>query len=773
MEANAGQDKPGVWRWLTRSLERQLMLLTAASLVCSILGYGAYTAQRQTDSARATITAQMTALAQNLATVNAYFLTTADLASIEAIALQTATVPGIFSVLVTDVAGKPLSEVVNQRGHWSPRFSTEPVRVPATVAPLFEIDAPGARAFARDFLAGQAGVMSAWHPVTGTTPLGWVRVSYRLDSFDRIAADIWTQALLVIGFAIAAALSMLAVLLRRPMQALRAATRFAGALDQAMGKQIEVSTGTVEMQALGNALNSASTRLFNQNQDLSNEKFALDQHAIVSVTDLEGNIIYANDRFCAISGYERAELLKVNHRIVKSGIHPPALYADLWHTISTGKVWRGEICNRAKDGSLYWVDATIVPMLDAHGLPQQYIGIRTDITAHKGVQASLREAKRIAESANRAKSEFLANMSHEIRTPMNGVIGMTDLALDTPLDDTQRDYLNVVKSSAQSLLVILNDILDFSKIEAGKLQIEHIAYSPRQTVAQVLQPMQARLRLKGLALTSELAADLPELVIGDPGRLCQVLTNLCDNAIKFTERGGVDVRVAWRNSDDKGQELQVSVSDTGVGIAQDKQNLIFSAFSQADSSTTRQFGGTGLGLTISARLVELMGGRIWVQSAPGRGSSFQFTVRADPVAQADPSGPERPAAGPVSAAARNRSLRILLVEDNKVNQLLAGTLLKKKGHQVVLAQNGKEAVDLFPTAAWDLVLMDMQMPVMGGVEATRLIRAAGGHTPIIAVTANAMETDREACLQAGMDDHLSKPIDANTLYGLLEKYCPP
>jgi PAS domain S-box-containing protein len=757
------------WHWLPHKLETQLMLLVAASLLISILGYGAYTAKGQTDQARATITAQMTALAQNLATVNAFFLVSEDFSTMEEIAKQTATVPGIFSVLVTDIRGKPLVEVVNQQGHWSPRYSTQPVRVPGNFQPIVEIDAPGAREFSRDFLAGHSGVMSAWHPVAAAAPLGWVRVSYRLDSFDRVASDIWTQALLAIAFAIAATLGLLAVLLRRPMQVLRHATRFAAELDQSLGKQLVVSHAAAEMQALGYALNSVSTRLFEQHQALASERFALDQHAIVSVTDLQGNITYANDRFCSISGYSHAELMGANHRIVKSGFHPDEFYANLWQCICSGQVWQGEICNRARDGSFYWVDATIVPLLDALGLPRQFIAIRSDITAAKALQESLQEARKLAEAANRAKSEFLANMSHEIRTPMNGVIGMTDLALETPLDETQRSYLNVVKSSARSLLVILNDILDFSKIEAGKLTIEAIVYSPRQTITEALQPVQARALHKGLALGCEIAPELPEFVLGDPGRIRQVLTNLCDNAIKFTAQGRVDVRVTGHDLADRGYELQVTVQDSGTGIAPDKQELIFSAFAQADSSTTRQFGGTGLGLTICARLVELMGGRIWVQSVPGQGSSFHFTVRT--ARQTAPATPD--AAGAVASLGPARVLSVLLVEDNKVNQLLATTLLKKWGHEVTLAQNGQEAVELFPTARWDVVLMDMQMPVMGGVEATQLIRAGeapGQHTPIIAVTANAMAAEREQCLQAGMDDHLAKPIRAEALRELLEKY---
>jgi CheY-like chemotaxis protein len=368
-------------------------------------------------------------------------------------------------------------------------------------------------------------------------------------------------------------------------------------------------------------------------------------------------------------------------------------------------------------------------------------------------------------------------MSHEIRTPMNGIIGMTDLALDTALTEPQQDYLTAVKNSAQSLMVILNDILDFSKIEAGKLNIEEVEFSLPQAVAQTLKSIHARANKKGLRLLCHLESSLPARVVGDPVRIGQVLTNLCDNAIKFTAQGDIVVSVALEPSAGDMLELKFSVQDCGIGIPPEKQQGIFEAFNQADTSTTRQFGGTGLGLTICARLVSLMGGRVWVESTPSVGSTFLFTVKLQSAVQAPQ--PAAVSAAPVDAPVETGVaqptkpvLQILLVEDHPINQMLATTLLKKWGHTVVLAQNGQEAVDLFPGQHWDLVLMDMQMPVMSGLEATRLIRAgeASGHrTPIIAMTANAMEADRLACLEAGMDEHLAKPFNATALQAILER----
>lgn len=902
--------------------------------------------------------------------------------------------------------------------------------------------------------------------------------------------------------------------------------------------------------------------------DLAHQKFALDQHAIVSITDVAGNITYANDKLCQISGYTRKELLGQNHRMLNAGVHPPEFFADMWRTISAGKVWNGEVCNKSRQGAIFWVNATIVPLRDEGGKPSMFIAIRTDITERKrmesrlqgaearlrritntvpgvvfqwqvsdsyyrfnfvserltevlgiapadlmadsslttrqivgedrsrvvdGVQqaarnrtfwrgdyrirlpdrsvrwirseinpepeladdgatvftgiwqdvtelvqadARLREitrsvpvavyqfkfntdgshsvpfisaaveaitgldaqdvmadsskmfscihpddldmvnasveqahidnavwsqdfryvhtqtgaivwvhgesqpkhqadgstvftgyladitqaklaseelqkAKAAAEAANKAKSDFLANMSHEIRTPMNGVIGMTELLLDTELDAEQQEYLGIVKSSSEALLRVINDILDFSKIEAGKLLIEHISYNVSRTVAETLKTTALRAQEKGLELVCDIHPDVPAQVVGDPGRLRQILVNIVGNAIKFTSQGEIVVRAAVvANARPSETILQFSVQDSGIGIPHDKLESIFEAFSQEDSSITRKYGGTGLGLTICARLAQAMGGRIWVESEVGKGSTFHVQIRVEPdnsgqVAPTIPvdfvgkrvlivddnevnrmvlartlqqsgmqtydvdSGAEalawlerQKAAGllcdlvlldaqmpemdgftvatrikeldlcgdapmlmlssasmkgdaqrakdvgisgylskPVSRdelldaltrlmlpweertdtlvtrhsiREQQRPLQVLLVEDHVVNQKLAMTLLERWGHQTDVADNGRIGVEKALAKEYDVILMDMMMPVMDGLEATRMIRAleTGRRVPIVAMTANAMQGDRERCLEAGMDEYLAKPVKPLELQAMLERFNP-
>ncbi|PJJ17507.1 PAS domain S-box-containing protein [Janthinobacterium sp. 67] len=894
--------------------------------------------------------------------------------------------------------------------------------------------------------------------------------------------------------------------------------------------------------------------------ELLNQRFAMDQHAIVSITNTAGVIIYVNDKFCAISGFAREELVGQTHRLINSRAHPDAFFAQMWQTITAGQVWHGEICNHAKNGQQYWVDATIVPFLDAAGKPYQYIAIRTeisdskrmaetiaksereyrnvvnslnevvfrtdlhgawtflnpawhtitgfaiadslgknilqfveprdrdradaglsqllggqvdsmrhearyvtcdgqvrwidvcaraerdgqgrlagttgsltditerrqaarelrhnlnfvdalietipiplylkdvqgrylranrafcalfnldqarilgltvadilprqeaqdvrqhdldllqdrgkqtyedrlsigarqvdvlfskaallksdgslhglvgtivDISSQKAAERALLLAKEVAESASRSKSEFLANMSHEIRTPMNGILGMTDLVLDSELDAHQRKYLEIVKASADALLCIINDILDFSKIEAGMLTLESIPFDLRRLLQESMRAHAMRAQAGGLELVLDGDPALPHTLLGDPGRLRQVLTNLVGNAIKFTPHGEVVVSARLRASGDDVTQLRLCVRDTGIGIAADMQEAVFDAFQQEDGSTTRRFGGTGLGLSITRRLVTMMQGSIGLTSELGKGSCFTVDLalpaceQQAPLAPFDaslagrgillvddnpgsltilrrifehsgatvtacesgeaaldscasglpadciimdfampgmngfdtaaalaalphwsqvpivmlsscgslgdaarcrelgiggyllkPASPEellattmsvlgtcRDMPGAAPAAARHREqegmpgLEILLVEDNAMNRELATVLLSNAGHRVTHAENGRIALDRHATGHFDLILMDLQMPEMGGFDATAHIRAREAQgmprSVIVAMTASAFEGDRERCLASGMDDYLSKPFSTAAFQSLIERH---
>ncbi|MBF0590019.1 MAG: PAS domain-containing protein, partial [Magnetococcales bacterium] len=801
-------------------------------------------------------------------------------------------------------------------------------------------------------------------------------------------------------------------------------------------------------------LTDVMVRLIDENQQinkklavtltrLEQQKFALDQHAIVSITDAKGHIIYSNENFCQVSGYFQEELIGHTHRLVNSGHHPRAFFRQMWGTITRGKVWHGEVCNRTKKGEIYWVAATIVPLVGETQKPYQYIAIRTDITEQKkmaqaltksekrlkialdasntglwdwnpetdkaffsktwlemlgyqkgeleesgktwfellhpddiptikptldehltgsntpyevefrmrhkqrgwiwvlsagqvternaegkatrmtgihkdmsdrkATELAIQEASDRAEAANQAKSDFLANMSHEIRTPMNAIIGLSHLAKHQIKNPRHRKYLEKIHTASESLLHIINEILDFSKIESGKLELEQTEFELDHLLSTFSSLIAFKAHEKGLELILDKQQDLPSRLLGDPNRINQVLLNLTSNAVKFTQKGEVVIRLHGKAKASGEMDLHISVKDSGIGIPKHQQGHLFEAFTQADATTTRRFGGTGLGLAISKKLVTMMGGDIRVESEEGNGSTFHFYIRVQCVTPEHPSSsetrypPEFPQRAllvgaddavqhtmkrmlqslrlhvscrpydaltseidlsdiqlivanlgadshnelnilkqltgqmetpkptllihthihqqsvqtyldrapnrvalfkpitpsdlfdslmglfvpsnqqsPVKllrlnkkqAFAQNCSqlsgCHLLLVEDNTVNQQVASELLEMIGVAVDIAVDGIQAIEAVSKRNYDAILMDIQMPRMDGYEATRrILEKFDTPPPIIAMTANAMSGDREKSLEAGMKDHISKPVDPQNLYATLARWVTP
>ena len=516
-------------------------------------------------------------------------------------------------------------------------------------------------------------------------------------------------------------------------------------------------------------------KLREQNRTLALEKkkfenlvYAMNQSTNVAITNLQGIISFANDKFCSTCGYTATELIGQDHRILSSGVHSKEFFKDFWQTIVEGGIWNGEICNKRKDGSLYWSETTIVPLTDEQGHVEQFIAIRYETTKRKLLENHLIESRELERKASNAKSDFLSNMSHEIRTPLNGIIGMTDILKDSPLTKDQQEQVDVIVKSGQILLSIINDILDFAKIESGKMLLELAPVDISSLIKEIMAPHQFACNAKHLIFEHQIDT-LSSFLLADAGRLGQIINNLLSNAIKFTQYGKITLNVSKVTETADEIKLSFSVEDTGIGINKKSQQYLFQAFTQAEQLTARKYGGTGLGLSIVKKLVEMMNGSIYWKSEENKGSIFtvDFTFKKAEGLLLQ-RGSESNETMPPSFD-HVLTGRILVAEDNMINQNLILKMLKTLGCQTAIAHNGFEVIEALKMQVFDLILMDCRMPEMDGYEATKAVRNSSKQKgiKIIAVTANASKEDKNLCLAAGMNGFISKPITKEKLYTAL------
>jgi len=628
-------------RILPRRLDRQVMLFVSLLLSLVVPFFALHEADKSAERVVDSTMLQARALAENISVTSVEHIVTQDFASTEQLLLRSARFPGVEQVQVTDINGRVIGDVfVGQTGEPILRYEAQLVYVPG------EADSQ---------LKQSAGLLTVWQPIVGANAVGWVRLSYSLAEAESIANQ-YLHDYMVDGLIMTVMLiALILLVMRRPLRVLRDAATFAGQLKNKHGEKIPIDKRSVEIEQLGTALNETSENLFEQDavikqalKALNTQKSAMDEHSIVSITDVGGYITYANQKFVDATGFSRDELLGKKHDIVKSGFHSKEFFAGMWATISSGNVWHGEILNKSKHGDEVWVNTTIVPFMDESGVPYEYVAIRTDVTEQKKVEQELAEKARSLsqmtdhledlvrlrtseleqaniqlQHLNKVKSEFVSVVSHELRTPLTSIKSFSEILHDDieELDiDSQKHFLSIINDESERLGRLINDLLDLQKMDSGKMDWNNERVDMVALLSASAELFSKAYADKGLQLKLDFI-DGESWVMVDVDRIRQLITNLLSNALKFTETGSVTVAIVNNVG-----EVEVSVSDTGLGIPEHEIANVFEHFHQVNSSETREIGGSGLGLAICKDIVEHYSGRIWVESELARGSRFVFTL---------------------------------------------------------------------------------------------------------------------------------------------------
>ncbi|MEG3638899.1 ATP-binding protein [Magnetococcus sp. PR-3] len=711
------------------------------------------------------------ALGQFVANISPDAILSYDFVQLEHFAEMLMDQPDLILSAIVDRGGNPLAIHQNDHLPAALQFSHE--------GSLFEIDAFNNMLH---FYKQQPDAIWFSYPIRyQRTMLGEVIIILDRSSQVEIQNTLFTQRMAVSGGVILLVIFSLYLGFKRYiLSPILDLVRGANRIAHGNYKEPIPHTTGAELNELTSAVNHMMESI--QQKTEENAKiFRAVEHspASVVITNAEGNIEYVNPKFCQLTGYQSEEIIGENPRFLKSGEMSQGFYKDMWTTITHGKEWHGEFYNRAKNGSLFWEAASISAIRSDEGEITHFVAVKDDITTRKKLERELQQARDRAESSSRAKSEFLALMSHEIRTPMNAILGMSELLAESSLDDEQSELLHVQRRAALALLDLINDILDLSRVESGRLELDPIPMNLPDFLHEIRDLFRQEAEKKNLALSVTLEDELPENYHADRARLRQVLINLVGNAIKFTKEGGVWITVEAVGQQSGLHQLKFSVTDSGCGIPKSAQEQIFDPFTQADAYVTRQHGGTGLGLTISKRLVQLFGGHLKVESQDNRGSTFYFNANLPALKNDVPQRQsEEKFSAPTFKTQRdtNRLPTILLAEDMPDNALLIERFLKKFPCSLDIVSNGQQAVEHFiGNKPYDLVLMDMQMPVLDGYSAVREIREHEAMndllpTPILALTAHALKGDADKSMAAGCDDHLTKPIRKEALWAALSRH---